>query len=899
MNMAKKTLTSDKGRIEIENSNVKCFLGKNGKIKSSEDIYKELKNYDGIKKKEDIYYLGEEAYTIVYPIQEKNISIITSDGKKYKSTIYFIDDIINIISAFKMTNPRYYSENKYESFNSKHNYIIFLYDKTANEIKDIGIYTINEKELQKIYEQFEIKETIKLGDINKNINLYSKIDNIDKEDFFITGERNLLESRLYLFCENNKRNNINDIIYGMFGNYASGKSFLLMYFNYSSVFPSIYLNLKVLKNASNTHGFTDILNNEIMILFRKLKKSFKDFINFISKFLNYSKSTETLILSIINEIKNENAIIILDQYQNQKDIFDFNNFIVKLKEILFDKDSKIKVIIASSINDSPIRTAYLDYILDNKNKFEDENINKNNKENDYIPYHFVQKLVNESEIKTDIKDKKMQDDKEFNDTLKLFSYLPLYYNLCRHQKNLKLFKENTMQKIEKKISEFRKKKKIDLKFLDNIRKMIDNEITIEQLNIYGQYIPFKYFYIEKFDEKLILRTHFPLINDIWINIIMKETVGLFDGEIKYDGNVIGSLLELNIIINIKDKNIPLDIDSFCKVDTISGLNNIIEKDTDDLVNKNIFITQKNQNGPNFDLAYIKGKNQKTAKISYIQVKKSYSNNRVDFRTTMQIFEQKQKDFETSFGFIPEECNLIYISLINNKIRQAIISHDNYKKDKSKNINELGNDINSIVYSTNKLINFCNDNNIQLYFYEPSTNYFYEKEKDKFQKVELDLFKKIGKFFPFTVNYSYLDNIFQTNEKECLKINNEYHNYFLSKKRKKSDKFSYMIKELDLGTVFEFAKDYFKDVKIISFMDLRKYQYLNCDYYSLTKKQAMITIKVIGEKQYQIKSLIYNKQIFKNENDEFKLSPNKLDEDSDFIVVISFDSILDKSKILFK
>ena len=51
MNMAKKTLTSDKGRIEIENSNVKCFLGKNGKIKSSEDIYKELKNYDGIKKR--------------------------------------------------------------------------------------------------------------------------------------------------------------------------------------------------------------------------------------------------------------------------------------------------------------------------------------------------------------------------------------------------------------------------------------------------------------------------------------------------------------------------------------------------------------------------------------------------------------------------------------------------------------------------------------------------------------------------------------------------------------------------------------------------------------------------------------------------------------------------------
>jgi len=71
---------------------------------------------------------------------------------------------------------------------------------------------------------------------------------------------------------------------------------------------------------------------------------------------------------------------------------------------------------------------------------------------------------------------------------------------------------------------------------------------------------------------------------------LKETFSLFDGEIKYNNNAIVNLLELNLIVNIKDKNIPLDIDCFCKFDVIFELNKIIEKDIDDLNNKNIFIT---------------------------------------------------------------------------------------------------------------------------------------------------------------------------------------------------------------------------------------------------------------------------------------------------------------------
>ena len=160
-----------------------------------------------------------------------------------------------------------------------------------------------------------------------------------------------------------------------------------------------------------------------------------------------------------------------------------------------------------------------------------------------------------------------------------------------------------------------------MEYLDEIRKMINNETTKEKLKSYSQYIPFKYFYIEKINKKFYLRIHFPLVKEIWNNIIMKGTVELFDGEITYNGNVIGSLLELNLIINIKDKKIALDIDSFCEVDTISEFGNLIEKDTDNFSNKNIFITQKNQNGPHFDIAYLHGKNTDSPKLAFIQVKK--------------------------------------------------------------------------------------------------------------------------------------------------------------------------------------------------------------------------------------------------------------------------------------
>ena len=952
-----------RGKIEIENSQIKCFLGKNDNYKSSEEIYNELKVSKPNKMK-SLYELDGEKYLIIYPILEKKISVITNDGKSYKSLIYFVDDIKNIINCLNMSNACYFIDGKYVSFKTDNDFACFLYDKGKYEIKDVNNEQIIDfTKLEKEYNDFKIEDSNLLLKINKNIYLYSKIKGIEKENYFISVSRTSLYYRLNSFYENKKREEVSDLIYGIFGNYASGKSIFLIYYNYSIDFPTIYLNLKILKNAFRTEHFSELLNNELMILFHKLNKSYEEFKNFISKFLPYEKQDiENLIISIIDGLKNEEILIIFDQYKEE--LFIGQNFIKKLKKILFDKKSKFKVVISSSMNDGPIRSEYLNIILNSLNlsnenetienneeeseeeekkeeegnekkieiekkveekndKMEEEenkervkekneaaegkgnkekvkekkeikenkNEESNNRINNFIPYHFVERLVDEEQIKENIKEIKKQDDETFNNCLKLFNYLPLYYTLCRqHYKNLKVFIDKTKKRIEDKIKAINKNEKFNLKNFDCIRKMIDNEITIEDLIFYQEYIPFKYFYIEIKDKKIILRVHFPLVKDVWNNIIMKETVNLFDGEIQYDGNIIGSLLELNLIINIKNKVIKLDIDSFVKVDEIYKFEKKIESDTNNYKDKNIFITQNKQNGEYFDFAFIEGKNQIYPKLIFIQVKKSLSKNKVNKQQMHKVFEQYKNNFFNLFGFIPEfeNINLIYISLINNQIKQTILVHGSQKRDKFKKVSDLGNDVNSVVYSVNALYNFCYRNNINLYYYEPKQKLFYIKKNNNFEPCKLDFSIENKNEFNIIFDNSYLINDFEKNKSNNAKINVAYEKSFLNKKRVKP--FSYKIDgEFDIGKVFEFAENYFNKVNIINYINLNKV-HLDCKYYNLSSCQAILCYKIKG-KEYEIDSFIYNNNLIKCENNSLKLNNvPALDRDNDFLVIISFDSM---------
>ena len=910
----------DRGMIEMENSNVTCFFGKGDNLLSSKEIYLNL-SAEKPKQIKAIYSLDEEKYLIYFPIPQKNISIITNDGKAYKSTIFFIDDIKHIIQGLKLSNPCYYFKGKYIPFKIELDYARFLFQKESNVIKDVEIDTIDEDKLKTAFNNFQIKDSNILNDINKNIYFYSKITHIQNEKYFITQQRTSLSVELDYFYENKKRNEIDDVMYGILGNYASGKSFFLMYYNYKSNYPSIYLNLKVLKNAFHTKGFANLLNNELIILFRKLNKNFDDFKNFISVFSPYGNQVfDTLIISIIEKIKANDAIIIFDQYQEE--VFNDKNFIIKLKKILFSKDSNIKVIISSSMNDGPIRVAYLDFVLntvkleiDKKKKEEKEEEGAegaeekvdDNKTNRFIPYHFLERMVDIPVIKDNIKKKKMDKNKKFIDSLELFNYLPLYFSLClQHKDNLTNFIEDTKKKIEKKIKKIDKDIPFKLIYLDNIRKMIDNEISFGNLNAYSAHIPFKYFYIEKSsNSKLTLRTHFPLVKEVWNMIIMNEAVNLFDGELKYGGDVIGSLLELNLIINIKNKVIPLDIDDFVEVDTIHNFGEIKKKDmdndendTNDYKNKNIFISQRNQNGQYFDIALIKGKNVKSPQLFYIQVKKSLSENKVNNQQMDMIFQQKKNNFFKLFNFIPDidNVNLVYISLYNDQIPQIIKMHDDYKNDKFKKVSDLGKANNNLVYSINQLYNFCNQNDIQLYYYDPKKHLFYSKNDNLFVISEFDLQIKKKNKTQYIFNNSYLLEELQMSENNSIKLNLNYHE-FLQKKRSKP--FSYKVNEFDIGIVFEFAEKYFKNFKIIRYVDLHK-AHNDFQIYDLPNNGAIICIKINNKNEYEIVSFIYNNHLIKIENDEFKLERNtKLDRENDFLVEIGFDNIKEQLKIFLK
>lgn len=316
----------------------------------------------------------------------------------------------------------------------------------------------------------------------------------------------------------------------------------------------------------------------------------------------------------------------------------------------------------------------------------------------------------------------------------MFNYLPLYYSLLlKNIDNIEEFLETTKDWINNKIQKFLKLNETEDNIIqmNEVRIKIDEPINKEFFIKYCDYIPFKFFFIDEDNSNFILKCHFPLIKEIWIENIYAKSLKFFDGEIKYTGSVIGSILELNFINACKTDTFHLDIDCMVEMDSLNEMNIITKKTTNNLQNKNILITQKNENAKFFDVGFLKAKGTTNPKMAYIQIKKSSSNNKVNKNDTYKVFEKNKEKFIKFFGVKPESCYLIYITLINKVLKEklTIFCEKNVKAD-NKAISNLNKEIIEMIQSINILDTSCKNNGIVLYYFNPNEKMFYTR-KDGF------------------------------------------------------------------------------------------------------------------------------------------------------------------------
>ena len=119
--------------------------------------------------------------------------------------------------------------------------------------------------------------------------------------------------------------------------------------------------------------------------------------------------------------------------------------------------------------------------------------------------------------------------------------------------------------------------------------------------------------------------------------------------------------------------------------------------------------------------------------------------------------------------------MVYITLINDKIKNTIIEHNKFKRDKNKRVTDLGKDSNSLVYSINELNNFCSLYKIPLYYYEPNTHLFYIKNEDNFVNSDLNLFTTNNQIkYDFSLSFILKD--LNNSGNECANINTQYSNF---------------------------------------------------------------------------------------------------------------------------
>lgn len=440
-----------------------------------------------INKGEKLFFLkGKRKDTKIYFFFFNPISVIFQNVKINEAIEDF--EINKIYSSIQI-------EDYFHKFNITNAKIVFKNSKLIYANKKINIDNFIENDKLIIYNSTIPYEKYSFnGKIIKDTEYKFNPENLSKYFYnyfpYNTKNNNIFE---YDYTQNRKILNFflktllfsDDLNFFKFcGPTSTGKSTTLLKFSreFNNI---IYLNLKVIYHLEQDDKNIECYNLIVYEFGRLEFEDEKENENF-QKFLNLecqNKSTMIiLIYKILNYIKDQNYIIIFDQFKMKyisKTIFD------KIEKLI--KISKLKLILCSSINDKDIK----DEVIKTINNFGGNITELNLYTQDYF-FYFSQNFFK----------KEISGNCELDELFQLFDYKPKYKYLLINCKNNHEEVEKIKNKIKNNVSGFFKNEKdLDLStILLNLKNKINVKYKYSQFSNIIKTVPLKY-YILNFEKE--------------------------------------------------------------------------------------------------------------------------------------------------------------------------------------------------------------------------------------------------------------------------------------------------------------------------------------------------------------------------------------------------------------
>ena len=472
--------------------------------------------------------------------------------------------------------------------------------------------------------------------INSNENKFNP-ENLSKYfyKYFLYNKKNN-DNNIFEYYYSKNRDNLNSLLnviicfdnvhfFKFCGPTSTGKSTTLLKFSreYSNI---IYLNFKVIYQLEQENKIFDCYNL-IIYEFGRLEFENEEYLNKFKNFLNtdcQNKPSIIIIYNILNFMKDQNCIIIFDQFK-----------IKYIKNINFDKfeelikSSSLKLILCSSINDKDIRNEVIKTI-----KYFRGNPKKLNEFSQYYYFYFAEKFF-----------EKKSSDNKLDKIFQFFDFKPKYKFLLINSENM----INTIDEIKKKIigkinDFFSFEKDLDIcKILLNLKNNINVKHDYTQFSNIIEKVPLKYYNLKLQDEYFEIDYAFKFMQILEKeNITQKECIDYFQKkkyllDKSFDGKIKGEYFEMSARFFLELNNaLPQKIDNKISVKNIVNME-IFENEYNNLKK---LIYESNNDGTKMDI-----KTSKIVEEEILSVKNLLNKMNIKNKQDLDVkYERKNIDY---------------------------------------------------------------------------------------------------------------------------------------------------------------------------------------------------------------------------------------------------------------